>query len=246
MPNDIAPNTRRVAFLAEVGTRLDAFELSLVASGVPDAPARRERVAYQFKALSAAMDDFELEGSLPLLESLMLSARTDAEVAHLTAVWGIRSSRIEDLYQKYDAVVWDSIWRTLRDPNTTLLPFYKDEVARDLHGVCWLKIVEKIGKYRDSGKLSGWIWQVCENVVLDWKRSSARRWSSMPEEQLSNVREGSRPRRVSRLLTFPNRGLRFRKAALCPECGDETPKRIIRSTKSTLTLSCGHSRPKGL
>jgi hypothetical protein len=156
----------------------------------------------------------------------------------------LKSFRVQLLYEKYDKVVCDSVWTTLRD-NAGQLPFYKDEVFQDLHSACWSKIIENIDAYAE-GCITGWIWKVSQNTVFDWKRREARRWGIRPIEQLHEAIAYPKRPRSSKLVTPSRVGIRLRRAALCPGCGDLEPRTIISSTKELLSLDCGHNRPRGL
>ncbi|MGB9233892.1 MAG: hypothetical protein WCC04_05725 [Terriglobales bacterium] len=86
MSNDIAPNPRRVQFLAEVNDRLDAFALSLLTVGLSDAEARRQSMESQFHTAIQSMDDFELEqDGLPLLSRMMRAVLDSLEVHDVRA-----------------------------------------------------------------------------------------------------------------------------------------------------------------
>jgi hypothetical protein len=246
MPSDLKLNPRRAEFSAEVVSRLNALETALHGSDASDASARRQYVESEFSILTSNMDEFEAEEALSILDSLIERARTDAEVERIGKAWRVqRNQRLEELHEQYDAVVWDAVWKTLRD-DAGQLPFYKDEVARDLHAACWLKITEQLEKYRDTGKISGWIWTLCQNVVYDWKRREARRHTLAPTEQLREAVVSARRPTTSRWLTPSRTGIRLKRSALCPECGDLKQRNVVSSTKSALTLSCGHTRPRGL
>ena len=179
-----------------------------------------------------------------------------------------RAARVEALHKQYDLVVWDAIWKSLKSDGVLPADFQdKQVVAEDLHAACWTKITEQIGKFKggDDSSISGWLWKVSQNTVMDWKRLWARRTSIAPMTPLTvTVGEDDVP--VDEVLKAPDpwygkvRGVtrlrdivfRRRRRAVCPECGMNYEAgyfrvwRIVSSTKDTLKLECGHSRPRGL
>jgi DNA-directed RNA polymerase specialized sigma24 family protein len=132
----------------------------------------------------------------------------------------------------------------------------KRNIPADLNAACWIKIIEHIDQYDGKGSRSGWIWKVCENVILDWQRREARRQTIAPMTALfvKNPDKGTDEKEVPvnelppynpwyrriRQITEHFRGKRW---ALCPECGK--PQRIV-SGKLKFKLECGHTRPNGL
>jgi len=114
-------------------------------------------------------------------------ARRLVNVAHvedISQAWGISTSRLDRLHKQYDRVVWDAVWKTLKDDAGQIFQEHRDKrsVAEDLHNECWAKIADKIGEFKDGDgrSISGWLWKVSQNVVLDWKRKQARRSGIAP------------------------------------------------------------------
>jgi hypothetical protein len=185
-----------------------------------------------------------------------------------TAEEKARAARIEDLHQKYDKVVWDAVWKNLKTDGVMPAHFQdKQFVVEDLHAQCWARITSQIDKFKDGdgSSISGWLWKVSQNTVMDWKRLWARRTSKAPMGPLTvTVGEDEIP--VDEMPKLPDpwysrvRGItqlrdivfRRRRRAVCPECGMNREVgyfrvwRIVSSTKDTLKLECGHSRPRAL
>jgi DNA-directed RNA polymerase specialized sigma24 family protein len=179
-----------------------------------------------------------------------------AQVASIQQAWDVHTARIDALHNQYDRIVWDAVWKTLKDDAGQVFIEHRDKrvIAQDLHSQCWVKITENIDKFKDGKgrSVSGWLWKVSANVVFDWKRKQARRSTIAPIGPLidasivtsgtTGAPEGERSRPNN---PWYKRGLRTsrlvrknKRAALCQECN----KVILVIPDTTFQLICGHSR----
>jgi DNA-directed RNA polymerase specialized sigma24 family protein len=66
-------------------------------------------------------------------------------------------------HRAHDNVVWNRVRKALRARY-----IQDEEFARELHALCWVKISERAGDYRDQGfKPSAWIGTVATNCIAD-------------------------------------------------------------------------------
>jgi DNA-directed RNA polymerase specialized sigma24 family protein len=68
-------------------------------------------------------------------------------------------------HRDYENLVWQRVHKALRSRDID----YGAEFARELNALCWVKITEKAGQYRDRGfKPSAWLGRVADNCLRDF------------------------------------------------------------------------------
>jgi DNA-directed RNA polymerase specialized sigma24 family protein len=80
-------------------------------------------------------------------------------------------------HRDFESLIWDRVYKALRSRDIDNAP----EFARDLNALCWVKITEKAGQYRDRGfKPSAWLGRVADNCLSDFFKVTSNRQRLAP------------------------------------------------------------------
>jgi len=74
-------------------------------------------------------------------------------------------------HRAHDKLIWNRVHKACRLRNIT-----DPEFIRELHALCWAKISERAGGYRDQGfKPSAWLGRVADNCIKDFFKVTTNR-----------------------------------------------------------------------
>ncbi len=99
----------------------------------------------------------------------------------------------ETLYKRYRKHLYGYLYNLLSGNEAEV-----DEIFEET----WIKVIDKLGSYRDEGKFSAWLFRVARNIFIDSARKRKRNpvtdiladdlpevpdWSSRPDRQLEEA-----------------------------------------------------------
>jgi DNA-directed RNA polymerase specialized sigma24 family protein len=89
-------------------------------------------------------------------------------------------------HRAHDKLIWNRVHKALRQRD-----IQNEDLARDLHALCWVKIFEHAGEYQDRGfKVSAWLGRVADNCLSDYFKVTRNRQRLAPTIPLTS--EGGR------------------------------------------------------
>jgi DNA-directed RNA polymerase specialized sigma24 family protein len=86
-------------------------------------------------------------------------------------------------HRDYENLIWQRVYKALRSRDID----YDAEFVRELNALCWVKITEKAGQYRDRGfKPSAWLGRVADNCLRDFFKVTDNRERLAPTVPLAS------------------------------------------------------------